>query len=128
MDDRVSMEFIPTAIGDVGAGGVRFLLHAPAEKISGGELRALRAHDSYEHVSIGVVDDVSHSILTEGVADVAVGVPVFPGYEPPCANERIRCHHPSLALCASALARTMMPPADAAGHELPRTPLLVLLR
>src|SRR4028119_67678 len=118
MDDRVSIEFIPTAIGDVGAGGVRFLLHVPAEKISGGKLRAVGAHDSYEHVPVAVVHNVSHSILTERVADVAFGVPVFPGYEPPCANERIRCHRPSPALCASALARIMMPPADT-GHELP---------
>ena len=121
MDDCVSIEFVPAAIGDVGAGGVRFLLHAPAEKIPGGKLRALRAHDSYEHVPVRVVHDVSCSIFAEGVADVAGGVPIFPGYEPPCADERIRCHRPSLALYASALARIMMPPADA-GHELRRTP------
>src|SRR3712207_1916440 len=92
MDDCLSIEFVPAAIGDVGAGGVRFLLYAPAKKIPSGKLRALRAHDSYEHVAVGVVHDVSCSILTEGVADVAGGVPIFPGYEPPCADERIRCH------------------------------------
>src|SRR3712207_3000290 len=92
MDDRLSIEFVPAAIGDVGAGGVRFLLYAPAEKIFGSKLRALRAHNSYEHVPVGGVHDVSCSILTEGVADVAGGVPIFPGYEPPCADERIRCH------------------------------------
>jgi|SRR5829696_7309891 hypothetical protein len=80
MDDRVSPEFIPAAIGDVGLSGLRFLLWAPAEKISGDKLRAVRTHDGYEHVSIGVVHDVSPSILTERVADLTIDAPVFPGY------------------------------------------------
>jgi hypothetical protein len=65
MDDCLSTEVVPAAIRDVGTSGVRFLLYAPAEQISGGKLRAVSTHDSYEHVPIAVVDDVSDSILTE---------------------------------------------------------------
>ena len=79
MNDCLAVELVPTAIGDVGASSVRFLVYAPAEKISGSKLPAVRAHDSHGHVPIGVIHDVSHSILTEWVADVAVGVPVLPG-------------------------------------------------
>lgn len=43
---------------------------APPEKISGGKLRAIWAHDSYGHVSVLVVHGVSHSIPTEGIADL----------------------------------------------------------
>src|SRR5215203_3917470 len=93
MDDCASVEFIPPAIGDVGLLGVRFLLCGPAEKILGGDLQAVRTHDSYEHVSVLVVHDVSHSILTERVADLTIDeAPVFPRYESPSANKRIRCH------------------------------------
>src|SRR5919106_4554835 len=94
MDDRVALEFVPPAVGDVGLGGVRFLLHAPSEKISCGKLRAVRAHDSYEHVPVRVVHDVSLGILAERVADLTINAPVFPRYESPGANERIRCHAP----------------------------------
>ena len=93
MDDCVSPEFVSAAIGHVGASGLRFLLCAPPEKISGGKLHAVRTRDSYEHVSILVVHDVSHGILTERVADLlTIDAPGFPRYELPCANERIRCH------------------------------------
>jgi hypothetical protein len=50
MDDCLSMEVVPAAIRDVGTSGVRFLLYAPAEQSSGGKLRAVSTHDSYEHV------------------------------------------------------------------------------
>ena len=96
MDDCVSPKLIPAALGDVGASGVCFLLYAPAEKISSGKRCTVRAHDSYEHVSILVVDDVSHSILTERVADLTIEAPVFLGYESPCADEWIACHRLSL--------------------------------
>src|SRR3712207_5069405 len=83
MDDSVSPEFILAAIGDVSLSGLRSLLRAPAQEISGGKLQAVRTHDSYEHVTIGAVHDVSHGILTERVADLTIETPVFPGYEPP---------------------------------------------
>jgi hypothetical protein len=101
MYDRVSPEFIPAAIGHIGGGGLRFLLWAPAEKISAGKRHAVRAHDGYGHVSILVVDDVSHSILTERVANPTLEASVLPGYESPCANERIGYHHKALSLVPS---------------------------
>jgi hypothetical protein len=120
VDDCLSVELVPPAIGDVGFLGLRFLLFGCAQEIVGGELGALRTHDGYEHVSVVVVHYVAGGILTERVADLAVGdTPVLPGYESPCANERIRCHHLSLAQCGRArFARTMMPPTDG-GRELP---------
>ena len=73
-------QVITAAIGDVGLLGLRFFLWRPAQKISAGELQAVRTHDSYEHVSVGVVHDVSRSILTERVADLTIfDAPVFPG-------------------------------------------------
>src|SRR3712207_269943 len=60
MDDRAPPELILAAIGDVGLGGLRSLLRAPAQKISGGKPSAVGPHDSYEHVAIGSVHDVSH--------------------------------------------------------------------
>src|ERR671933_1566519 len=92
MDDCVSLELVLAAIGHVGFSGLRFLLCASPEKVSGGKLHAVRTRDSHEHVSILVVYDVSHSILTEWVADLTIDAPGFPGYESPSTNERIRCH------------------------------------
>ena len=93
MDDFVSVEVIPPAIGDVGLLGLRFFLWRPAEKIVDAKLQAVRTHDCYEYVSVLVVHDVSCSILTERVADLTIDeAPVFPRYESPRANERIRCH------------------------------------
>src|SRR4028119_1561726 len=93
MDDCVSPELILAAIGDVGFLGLHFLFWRPAQKILGSKLQAVRAHDGYEHVSFLVVHDVSHGILTKRVADLTIDeAPVFPGYESPCANERIRGH------------------------------------
>src|SRR3712207_3221655 len=101
MDDRASPEFIPAAIGDVGTSGLRSLLWAPAQKISSSKLHTSRTHDRYTHVSIGVVHDVPHGVLTERVADLTIDGPVFPGYESPCTNERIKCHCLSLLLCGA---------------------------
>src|ERR671932_275743 len=93
MENHVSPEVIAPAIGDVGLLGLRFLLCGPAEKILGGEPQTVRSHDSYEHVSVLVVDDVSHSIPTDGVADLIIAnTPVLPGYESPGTDERIGCH------------------------------------
>src|SRR3712207_3385041 len=93
VDYRAFPQVITAAIGDVGLLGLRFFLWRPAQKISAGELRAVRTHDSYGHVSVLVVHDVSRSILTERVANLTVfDAPVFPGYESPGADERIRCH------------------------------------
>src|SRR5918995_7147994 len=93
MDDCASPEFVPTAVGHVGISGLHFLLRTPPEKISGGKPHAVRAHNSYGHVSILVIHDVSHSILTERVADLlTIYTPGFPRYESPSTNERIRCH------------------------------------
>ena len=76
----VSLEVIAATIREEGLLGLRFFLWRPAEKISTSELQAVRTHDSYEHVSVGVVHDVSGSILTERVADLTVfDAPVFPG-------------------------------------------------
>ncbi len=97
----------------------RALSCAPAEKISGGELRAVGTHDGYGHVPVLAVHDVPHRILAQRVADLAIGeAPVLPGYESPCADERIRRHLPSLVREHT---RVMMPPADAR-RELLRTP------
>src|SRR3712207_5241803 len=80
VDYRAFPQVIPAAIGDVGLLGSRFFLWRPTEKISAGELRAVRTHDSYGHVSVLVVHDVSFSILAERVADLTVfDAPVFPG-------------------------------------------------
>src|SRR5215208_5677999 len=93
MGNRVSVEFIPTTIGHVSVSGLHFLLCTTPEKVSGGELLAVRARDSYEHVSVLVIHDVSRSILTERVADLlTIDAPVFPRYESPGANESIRYH------------------------------------
>ena len=93
MENHVSLQVIAPAIGDVGLLGLRFLLCGPAEKILGGEPQTVRSHDSYEHVSVLVVDDVSHSISTDGIADLIIAnTPVLPGYEPPGTNERTRSH------------------------------------
>jgi hypothetical protein len=98
VDYCVSPPVIPPAIGDVGLLGLRFFLWRSAEKISGGKLQAVRTHDSYEHVAILIIGDVSHSILTERVADLTIDAPVFPGYELPCADERIGYPHKVLSL------------------------------
>src|ERR671921_1455583 len=93
MNNRVSVEFIPTAIRYVIINGLCFLLCTTPEKVSDGELLAVRTRDSYEHVSVLVIHDVAHSILTERVADLlTIDAPVFPRYESPGANERISCH------------------------------------
>src|SRR5215208_4892567 len=76
----VSLEVILAAIREEGLLSLRFFLWRPAQKISAGELQAVRTHDSYEHVSVLVVHDVSQSVLTEGVADLPIfDAPVFPG-------------------------------------------------
>jgi hypothetical protein len=76
----VSLEIILAAIREEGLLGLRFFLWRPAQKISASELQAIRTHDSYEHVSVGVVHDISRSILTERVADLIIfDAPVFPG-------------------------------------------------
>jgi hypothetical protein len=101
MDDCLSVELIPPTIGDVGFFGLGLFLFGPAQKIVGGKPQSVRTHDGYEHVSVLVVYDVPGGILTEWVADLTIDeTPVFPGYESPCANERIRCHRASAALCA----------------------------
>jgi hypothetical protein len=92
MDDRVSVELVPAAIGHVGLGGVRLLFCTRPEKISSSELLAVMTHHGYEHVSVLAVRDVPNSILTERVGDPAIEAPVLPGYESPCANERVRRH------------------------------------
>jgi hypothetical protein len=125
MDDRICSELILTAIEHVGASGLRSLLCTSAEKISGGELRAVGTHDGYGHVPILAVHDVPHRILAERVADLAIEeAPVLPGYESPCADERIRGHRSSLV---REQPWVMMPPADAR-CELLRTPLGDVLR
>jgi hypothetical protein len=115
----VFLEVIAAAIREEGFLGSRFFLWRPAQKISAGELQAVRTHDSYEHVSVRVVHDVPGGILTERVADLTVfDAPVFPRYESPGANERIRCHRrPTFALWVSALARIILSTADA-GRKL----------
>jgi hypothetical protein len=93
MDDRLSLELIPAAIGNVCAGSVRFLLCASAEKISGGKTLAVRTRDIYRHVPVLVVHDVAYSLSTERVADrLTIHTPGFPRYESPSTNERIGCH------------------------------------
>ncbi len=92
MGDRLSFEFVPTAIGDVGFGGSCFLLCAPPKKVTGAELRAVRTRDSHGHVPILVIHDVSGGVPTERVADPALDAFGFPRYEFPGADERIiRC-------------------------------------
>jgi hypothetical protein len=50
-----------------------------------------------EHVTILVVHDVAGGILTEWVGDLTIfDASDFPRQESPGANERIRCHCPSL--------------------------------
>ena len=89
MEDCVTPILIPAAIGDVGASGSRPFLCAPAEKISCGELRAVGSHDGHGHVSVPAVHDVSDGILAKRIADFSTDAPVFPGYEPSRANQRI---------------------------------------
>jgi hypothetical protein len=72
---------------------LRFLLCAPQQKISGGKLLAVRTHYSYGHVPVRAVQEVSHRMFAERVADfLIVNVPSLPRYESPGANERLRCH------------------------------------
>jgi len=80
MDDRVSPEFVPAAVGHVGLSGLRLLLCAAPEKISGGKLRATRTRDSYGHVPMLVVHDVSDGVPTKRIADrLTIDTPVLPG-------------------------------------------------
>ena len=77
----VFAQLVTTAIGEEGLLGLCFFLCGPAEKISTGELQAVRTHDSYEHVSVLVVHDVAGGILTKRVTDSTIFfyAPVFPG-------------------------------------------------
>ena len=93
----VFLEVVLAAIREEGFLGSGFFLWRPTEKIPSSELQAVRAHDSYEHVSVLVVHDVAGGILTKRLADLIIfDAPVLPGYESPGANERIRFHRPSL--------------------------------
>jgi hypothetical protein len=110
MNDRVTPELVAAATRHIGASSLRSLLCAPAEKISGGELRAVGTHDGNGHVSVVFVHDVPYGILAGRVADLTIDdASVFPGYEPPRADEGIRCYR--LPLCVGALAPIMMPRA-----------------
>lgn len=79
MGDGVSTELVATAIGDVGASGLRPFPCAPAEKISCGELRAVGSHDGHGHVSVPAVHDVADGILAKRIADLSTEAPVLPG-------------------------------------------------
>src|SRR5918998_3703960 len=79
MGDGMPTELVATAIGDVGASGLRPFLCAPAEKISCGELRAVGSHDSHGHVPVMAVYYVADSILAKRIADLSTDAPVLPG-------------------------------------------------
>src|SRR5215204_139942 len=117
MYDCVSPEFVAAAIRHVGASGLRSLQCSPAKKISGGEHCALRTHDGYGHVAVLAVHDVAHSILAERVAEPTIDdASSLPGYESPCADERVGCHRASLEPYVSTLLARVMMPSTATGR------------
>src|ERR671911_1108093 len=109
MDNGMPTELVATAIGDVGASGLRPFLCAPAKKISCGELRAVGSHDGHGHVSVLAVHDVADGILAKRITDLSTETPVLPGQQSPCADKRIGCPRLSLAPCVSTLAQVIMP-------------------
>ncbi len=68
----VPFEVIRATISEESLLGFRFLIRRAAQKISTGDVDAVRTHYGHEHVAVRVVRDVPLNVPTEGAANIIV--------------------------------------------------------